>query len=368
MNDYAFGNFLCMLREKKGMTQAEIAQALGVTPAAVSKWENGSSKPRVEVLFKLAEMLEVRPEELMAGHYIPRETINQEAIDQINARYAYLTKVDAANSGITKLRRLAAWILDWNIIGFSVLILLFFFIFLSGFWQAEGETGAMWTTVVMILIMLLYPVCFILRDVLFGGRSLGKRIAKLQILDKQTGSPAKAGKRILRNLFLPIMQFDAVIMLVSGATVGDRVANTVVVHQEEDGETTEPKPEWINSYAAPKPGNMKKTILLMIGGAVLFVALIVGMVFAGLSASKETEEYMLAYRYLVESEAFRELDVDTDQIKTNSYSRNIYTQEGTDETTETAIIGFMVKYHSFEVVCHKENGTWVVCRECTSFC
>ena len=47
MNDYRFGNFVCMLREKKGFTQAEIAQKLGVTPAAVSKWENGSSKPRV---------------------------------------------------------------------------------------------------------------------------------------------------------------------------------------------------------------------------------------------------------------------------------------------------------------------------------
>ena len=70
MNDYNFGNFVCMLREKKGLTQADVAGMLGVTAAAVSKWENGSSKPRVEVLFKLAEILEVRPEELIAGHYI----------------------------------------------------------------------------------------------------------------------------------------------------------------------------------------------------------------------------------------------------------------------------------------------------------
>ena len=70
MNDYNFGNFVCALREKNGLTQAEIADKLGVTAAAVSKWENGSSKPRVEVLFKLAEILGVRPDELMAGHYI----------------------------------------------------------------------------------------------------------------------------------------------------------------------------------------------------------------------------------------------------------------------------------------------------------
>ena len=36
-NDYRFGNFVCQLREEKGMTQAELAQMLDVTPAAVSK-------------------------------------------------------------------------------------------------------------------------------------------------------------------------------------------------------------------------------------------------------------------------------------------------------------------------------------------
>ncbi len=74
MNDYNFGNFVCTLREKKGLTQADVASALGVTPAAVSKWENGSSKPRVEVLFRLAELLGVKPEELVAGKYLEEET------------------------------------------------------------------------------------------------------------------------------------------------------------------------------------------------------------------------------------------------------------------------------------------------------
>ena len=57
MNDYQFGNFVYRLREQKKMTQAELARMLGVTPAAVSKWENGSSKPRTEVLFRLAAVL-----------------------------------------------------------------------------------------------------------------------------------------------------------------------------------------------------------------------------------------------------------------------------------------------------------------------
>ena len=67
MNDYKFGNFLCMLREQRGMTQAELAQQLSVTPAAVSKWENGESKPRIETLFTLADILGVSAQELMNG-------------------------------------------------------------------------------------------------------------------------------------------------------------------------------------------------------------------------------------------------------------------------------------------------------------
>lgn len=67
MNDYKFGNFIYTLRTEKGMTQQDLAKALGVTPAAVSKWENGSSKPRYEMLLKLAEILDVSSEELING-------------------------------------------------------------------------------------------------------------------------------------------------------------------------------------------------------------------------------------------------------------------------------------------------------------
>ena len=124
MNDYRFGNFVCMLRENKGLTQAEIAQSLGVTPAAVSKWENGSSKPRVEVLFQLAGILGVRPEELMAGQYITDEALNPDAVKQINERFEYLRKIDSYNTTSVKLRRLLAWIIDWNICGLPVIIII----------------------------------------------------------------------------------------------------------------------------------------------------------------------------------------------------------------------------------------------------
>lgn len=65
MEENNFGSKITALRKSKNLTQAYVARELGVTPAAVSKWENGTSKPRVEILFKLAELLEVNAKELL---------------------------------------------------------------------------------------------------------------------------------------------------------------------------------------------------------------------------------------------------------------------------------------------------------------
>ena len=45
MNDFEFGNRLYELRRRTGLTQAELADKIGVTNKAVSKWENGKANP-----------------------------------------------------------------------------------------------------------------------------------------------------------------------------------------------------------------------------------------------------------------------------------------------------------------------------------
>ena len=56
MNDFEFGNYIYELRCKAGMTQAEMAERLGVTNKAVSKWETGKSKPTTNTLRKMAAL------------------------------------------------------------------------------------------------------------------------------------------------------------------------------------------------------------------------------------------------------------------------------------------------------------------------
>ena len=64
MNNYTFGNYICKLREKKGLSQAELGKILGVSNKAVSKWETGASYPSTETMLPLAVALGTTIEEL----------------------------------------------------------------------------------------------------------------------------------------------------------------------------------------------------------------------------------------------------------------------------------------------------------------
>lgn len=65
MNDYEFGNHIFDMRRNAGLTQTALASKLGVTNKAVSKWENGKSKPSTETLRKLAELFGVSVDSLL---------------------------------------------------------------------------------------------------------------------------------------------------------------------------------------------------------------------------------------------------------------------------------------------------------------
>lgn len=52
------------LRKAKGMTQRDLARAIGANPVSVSKWESGRMKPKGETLEKLSKVLECAPEDI----------------------------------------------------------------------------------------------------------------------------------------------------------------------------------------------------------------------------------------------------------------------------------------------------------------
>ena len=69
MRDYSFGNFLHELRSRRGLTQYQLGALVGVSDKAVSKWENGFSKPQRNILYKLSEVLGISVDELLTCKY-----------------------------------------------------------------------------------------------------------------------------------------------------------------------------------------------------------------------------------------------------------------------------------------------------------
>ena len=60
-----FYNILSSMRKSKGLSQEELAEKIGVSRQAISKWENGISSPEMMQLKKLCEFFETTPNELL---------------------------------------------------------------------------------------------------------------------------------------------------------------------------------------------------------------------------------------------------------------------------------------------------------------
>ena len=62
-----FGEFILQLRKENGLTQAELANKIGITNKAVSKWETGDAFPETSLLLPIAKIFNVSVDELLRG-------------------------------------------------------------------------------------------------------------------------------------------------------------------------------------------------------------------------------------------------------------------------------------------------------------
>ena len=75
MDQEKIGKFIANLRKEKHLTQAELANKLGITDRAISHWENGRSMPDVSIFEKLCEILGISVNELISGEKISKDKI-----------------------------------------------------------------------------------------------------------------------------------------------------------------------------------------------------------------------------------------------------------------------------------------------------
>ena len=70
IDNYITGSVIKSLREKKKMTQEELAEKIFVTGKAVSKWETGQGFPDISLVEPLAKALDISVIELLSGECV----------------------------------------------------------------------------------------------------------------------------------------------------------------------------------------------------------------------------------------------------------------------------------------------------------
>ena len=92
MNQEKIGKFILECRKKKGLTQAELAEQLGVTDKSVGNWENGRNMPDLSLFKPLCDELGITINDLLSGEVINKEQYQEKFEENIVNTIDYSTK------------------------------------------------------------------------------------------------------------------------------------------------------------------------------------------------------------------------------------------------------------------------------------
>jgi len=77
MDQTKIGKFIADRRKEQGLTQAQLAERLGITDRAVSKWETGRSLPDSSLMLALCEILKITVNDLLSGEVVTMNDYNE---------------------------------------------------------------------------------------------------------------------------------------------------------------------------------------------------------------------------------------------------------------------------------------------------
>ena len=145
MDQIKIGRFIAERRKKAGLTQLQLAEKLGITDKAISKWERGLTMPDTSIMLELCDIISISVNELLCG-----EKFDMENNDQKNEQLL----LDMAKELEKKNKTI--WTSMWTIMGVSIIALISG-IFVVSFFVPEG----MWQLIAIIgLCVLFLPSCF----------------------------------------------------------------------------------------------------------------------------------------------------------------------------------------------------------------
>ena len=121
MDQIKIGKFIAERRKQGGLTQMQLAELLGITDRAVSKWETGKSLPDASIMLQLCEILHITVNDLLTGEVTKVENYNRELENKL---------IEMVREKEEKDRQLLTLEL---VIGIFSLIILFTPIFIAAF-------------------------------------------------------------------------------------------------------------------------------------------------------------------------------------------------------------------------------------------
>lgn len=136
MDQEKIGKFIAARRKEQGLTQKDLADKLGITFQAVSKWENGRGMPEISVLAPLAEILGVSVNEILSGELIDKEEVVKKTDENI---------INTLNSSVKRVRKTRR--VFFGIVGGIVGIVIFFvFVFATDINRMRNDQPVFFST------------------------------------------------------------------------------------------------------------------------------------------------------------------------------------------------------------------------------
>ena len=119
MNQEKIGKFILKLRKEKNMTQQELADKIGVTDRAISKWENGRGMPDLSLMKPLCDELGITINELISGESLDKKEYKERSEENI------INTISYSDNKIKKTKTLFKAIVSILIIIFVSLAFMF---------------------------------------------------------------------------------------------------------------------------------------------------------------------------------------------------------------------------------------------------
>ena len=78
MDQFKIGKFIAWKRKEQNLTQAQLAERLGITDRAVSKWETGKSLPDASIMLEMCAILGITVNDLLCGEVVSMENYHEQ--------------------------------------------------------------------------------------------------------------------------------------------------------------------------------------------------------------------------------------------------------------------------------------------------